>query len=391
MRSSKEVIFQAAVLLFVLQGHAALAESPREPASVVPVAAEGARVMPAPAAASDATKYEFQTYFDFGSQWDSAGGTSIGARSFGAKPGFMLLNAAELTAKATRGPLSARVDLAAGENVDVLTPFVASQNENLRYLTQAYLSYAIDEMPGWSVNAGKMYTHMGYELTRSKDNWIYTRGLLFSYGIPFWHQGASLTGPVVDGALSGGLFVYNGWDGRTSADQNRSVTVGANLAMTSSSTTVLTYNYIGGPEQADPSSRRDVHELIAGYNGSDFGLILDAISGQETGSSVAGKWQAYSLYSKVALSEKTRLVGRYEIFDDRDSGLAVAGALSATGAARQYQSVTLGLNRDLSGGLELRFEARQDIADQSSTLFKDSSGASTSHQEAFSLGLLFSL
>ncbi|MBL7689434.1 MAG: outer membrane beta-barrel protein, partial [Bdellovibrionaceae bacterium] len=127
------------------------------------------------------------------------------------------------------------------------------------------------------------------------------------------------------------------------------------------------------------------------YNGSDFGLILDAISGQETGSTVAGKWQAYSLYSKVALSERTRLVGRYEIFDDRDSGLAVAGALSATGAARQYQSVTLGLNRDLSGGLELRFEARQDIADQSSTLFKDSSGASTSHQETFSLGLLFSL
>jgi hypothetical protein len=390
MDVSKVAVVKAAVLLFMLQPHSALAESPREPASVVPVAAEGARVAPA-STGSDATKYEFQTYFDFGSQWDSAGGTSIGARSFGAKPGFMLLNAAELSVKATRGPLSARVDLAAGENVDVLTPFVASQNENLRYLTQAYLSYAIDEMPGWSVNAGKMYTHMGYELTRSKDNWIYTRGLLFSYGIPFWHQGASLTGPIVDGALSGGLFVYNGWDGRTSADQNRSVTVGANLALTSSPTTVLTYNYIGGPEQADPSSRRDVHELIAGYNGSDFGLILDAIAGQEMGSTVAGKWQAYSLYSKVALSERTRLVGRYEIFDDRDSGLAVAGALSATGAARQYQSVTLGLNRDLSGGLELRFEARQDIADQSSTLFKDSSGASTSHQETFSLGLLFSL
>ncbi len=390
MRSSKKSILKVAVLLVVMQFHSAWAESPREPASVVPVAAEGARVAPA-AAASDATKYEFQTYFDFGSQWDSAGGTSIGARSFGAKPGFMLLNAAELTVKATRGPLSARVDLAAGENVDVLTPFVASQNENLRYLTQAYLSYAIDEMPGWSVNAGKMYTHMGYELTRSKDNWIYTRGLLFSYGIPFWHQGASLTGPIVDGALSGGLFVYNGWDGRTSADQNRSVTVGANLAMTSSPTTVLTYNYIGGPEQADPSSRRDVHELIAGYNGTDFGLILDAISGQEGGAAATGRWQAYSLYSKVALSERTRLVGRYEIFDDRDSGFAVAGALSASGASRQYQSATLGLNRDLSGGLELRFEFRQDSADQATTLFKDSSGASASHQETFSLGLLFSL
>ena len=80
-----QFLIPSALFLTVTFGvRGAFADADREPSSTVPMAAEGARVAPA-ASGAEATKYEFQTYFDIGSQWDSAGGSTIGARSFGVK------------------------------------------------------------------------------------------------------------------------------------------------------------------------------------------------------------------------------------------------------------------------------------------------------------------
>ena len=48
------------------------------------------------------------------------------------------------------------------------------------------------------VDAGKFVTHMGFEVIESKDNWNYSRGLLFQFAIPYFHTGVRVTGPIND-------------------------------------------------------------------------------------------------------------------------------------------------------------------------------------------------
>ena len=38
---------------------------------------------------------------------------------------------------------------------------------------------------------GKFVTSAGAEVIESKDNWNYSRSLLFAYAIPYWHFGAA--------------------------------------------------------------------------------------------------------------------------------------------------------------------------------------------------------
>lgn len=331
---------------------------------------------------------EVSGYADFYYQNHSAGALTAGARAFGKKAGLLTLNTAELTLKGSKGPAAIRLDIAAGDTVEDLSPTTTPQDQ-LRNMLQAYVTYSGEELGGWSINAGKFYTHLGYELTRAKDNWLYTRGLLFAFGIPLWHQGVSASGPIIPGKLTGGVYALNGWDGRTAAELNRSVTLGANLSYTAIANTTLTYNYIGGPEQADPASMREVHELIAAYQTDAFGVALDAIVGRE-GGAVAGRWHSAALSGRYSLIERLDLVGRYEFFDDRDNGFAVNGALAAAGEKRLYQSMTLGLNRKLAGDLELRFEWRRDTANESASAFKDKDGRNADSQTTYNLAMLLS-
>ena len=58
-----------------------------------------------------------------------------------------------------------------------------------QYLKEAYFSYLAPVGKGLQVDAGKFVTPHGAEVIETKDNWNYSRGLLFSYAIPFYHFG----------------------------------------------------------------------------------------------------------------------------------------------------------------------------------------------------------
>jgi len=78
-------------------------------------------------------------------------------------------------------------------------------------LQQAYLTAVVPVGNGLTADVGKFVTHMGYEVIESKDNWNYSRSLLFAWAIPYFRTGLRLTYPFTDN-LSVAVHVVNGWN-----------------------------------------------------------------------------------------------------------------------------------------------------------------------------------
>jgi len=60
-----------------------------------------------------------------------------------------------------------------------------------QYLKEAYGSYLAPVGKGLQFDVGKFVTPMGAEVIESKDNWNYSRSLLFTYAIPLYHFGSA--------------------------------------------------------------------------------------------------------------------------------------------------------------------------------------------------------
>ncbi len=100
---------------------------------------------------------------------------------------------------------------------------------------------------GLQINVGKFVTPAGAEVIETKDNWNYSRGLLFSWAIPYFHFGVS--GKYAFNskfALTG--YLMNGWN--NSVDNNSGKTTGFSAAWTPNSKFGLIENYLVGPEQS---------------------------------------------------------------------------------------------------------------------------------------------
>lgn len=410
-RSTKTVVTEApAPAREPAQANPSNEASAEKPAT--PAMAEAATTPTAPNAVS--SSLEVNGYLDLYYQNNFNGRReNSGLRVFGTRNNVIQLNVAELTLKRKQGNVGFRLDIAAGETVDGLdptppipvptpttgnpNPVVNTADEPTRMFTQAFVTWTPDAVPGLTISAGKMYTHVGLELTRAQDNWNYTRSMLFNYGGPFWHQGLSIGYQIVPEALSGTLFLYDSWDGRLATEQNRSPALGANLSFTGIKGLTANYNYIGGPESADSRSRREAHEVNATYAITDsFAMAFDVLLGsQEIATALEDRatWKAFAVYAKYGLFTWLNLVARYEYYDDSDKGYTIAGGYAGPAANQSdwviIQSITLGANFDLGDGLETRLEYRNDHADRDYTLFGDRNGNPTKTQETANIAILF--
>jgi hypothetical protein len=80
-----------------------------------------------------------------------------------------------------------------------------------QYLKEAYFSYLAPAGKGLQLDFGKFVTPAGAEVIETKDNWNYSRGLLFSYAIPYYHFGMRAKYSFNDKySLTG--YVVNGWN-----------------------------------------------------------------------------------------------------------------------------------------------------------------------------------
>ena len=97
-----------------------------------------------------------------------------------------------------------------------------------QYLKEAYFSYLAPVGKGLQVDVGKFVTPAGGEVIETKDNWNYSRGLLFTWAIPYYHFGMRAK-YVFNDKYSLTVFLVNGWN--NVQDNNKGKTVGAAITV----------------------------------------------------------------------------------------------------------------------------------------------------------------
>ena len=210
-------------------------------------------------------------------------------------------------------PVGFRLELATGGTADMIN----SGPESARLFQQAYLTFIVPVGAGLTVDAGKFFTHMGYETVKAKDNFNYSRSLLFAWPIPYYHTGVRASYPLADN-LTGSLIFSNGWNGSTA---NTGKTFGARIAYTPVARSGAIVNWLGGPQESDTVSSefRHVFEALATVKVSDrVTLAMRRCLRHGTPPTATVAWGGVAVYGRYALSESSALSLRGEIYKDTD-------------------------------------------------------------------------
>src|SRR5438105_9594264 len=135
-------------------------------------------------------------------------------RTFDVQHNSFSLNLAELSLEKkpttdSRGGF--RLDLDYGPTQDIVNATEPSGPHVFRNIGQAYLSYQANVGKGLQIDFGKFVTPLGFEVIKTKDDWNYSRSLLFANAIPYYHMGLRAAFNVGSKlALTG--YLVNGWN-----------------------------------------------------------------------------------------------------------------------------------------------------------------------------------
>jgi hypothetical protein len=256
-----------------------------------------------------------------------------------------------------------RVDLTAGNSIPQIAK---SQDQTVAQfdLQQAFVSYIAPIGSGLRFDFGKYVTHLGYEVIEGYDGYNdnYSRSILFGYAIPFTHTGVKAS-YAFSTKVAAMVEVVNGWD--LVRDNNRSKSVGAQLALTPVAPLSVLLNWIGGPELAGNNhSNRNVFDLVAILKPTArLTLGVNGDYGKENGTSLVNPgsdavWKGIAGYATLALTDKFSVGLRGETFHDED------GVRLGTGTKATLSEGTVTPAYKFTDHVLLRGEVRYDKANQ---------------------------
>jgi Putative beta-barrel porin-2, OmpL-like. bbp2 len=292
-------------------------------------------------------------------------------RAFDVRHNAFSLQLAKLTLErknSKESPLGFRADLGLGETVDrVISVSDSSRNDATKHVLQAYASYVAPLGSGLTLDFGKFYTPIGAEVIETKDNFNYSRGLLFTYG-PYYHAGLRMKYAVSEKVAVTG-FLVNGWDNlfENNFDQRSGgKTIGFQLGLTPSKKFAITGTYMGGQEAPlanvpDLSLRdnwRNIFDTVATFYVNDKLTLLGNFVYGNDGDNLGNRnyWTGFAGYFKYAFNNRLAFSPRFEVINDR-------GGLR-TGLAQTIKDITLTQEVKLLNNLLTRFEFRRDFSNQ---------------------------
>jgi len=247
---------------------------------------------------------------------DSANGQINDLYNFNDKADQVELSAAKLTLNHDPAPMGAHFDFLYGR-----TNGLVNSGQQANYIEQAFLSLKPVKAKGFEMDFGKFVTSAGAEVIEAKDNWNYSRSLLFSWAIPYTHFGLRTSMPVSK-TETVGVQVVNGWNEVTK--NNGWATVGLTSAYVKTKYT-WNLNYYTGPENALPGKGYrnlvDTTLLLTpnskfnAYINYDYGRNHDAIV-KGVGDTSVNAWQGIAFAAHEQASSTMALAGRYEYFKD---------------------------------------------------------------------------
>src|SRR5579883_591081 len=235
-----------------------------------------------------------------------------------------------------------------------------------QYLKEAYFSYLAPVGKGLQVDFGKFVTPMGAEVIESKDNWNYSRGLLFGYAIPFYHFGLRAKYTFNDKYNLTG-FLVNGWN--DIIDNNSGKTYGMSFGWNPTKKWGLTETGFWGPEQKNTNkTTRQTYDTVLTYNATsklslmanyDYGRgdrPVDPTTGLPIMTAPFVWWSGIAGYVKYAWNDKYSFATRYEYYDDHTG--------FTTGTIQHFNEFTTTFQRMVTSNLITRLEFRRDMSNE---------------------------
>ena len=259
-------------------------------------------------------------------------------RLFDTKHNQFNLNMAEVwLAKAPTADSRAGFKLraTAGSAAALINAFEPGGPELLKNVEEAYVSYLAPVGKGLQFDVGKFVTPLGAEVIEAKDNWNYSRSLLFALAIPFYHAGVRVSlraerqvqrdrgSSPTAGTTSSTTTAERRSAGRSSSSRrapcrsSRTTWPGPNSRTTA--TTGVRF-----PIRPSPSRPTKALTLMGNY---DYG--------HDTFAGVGGHWQGFAGYAKFQANESVAIIPRFEWYDDE------AGFTTGTPQTLKEATITL--------------------------------------------------
>ena len=264
------------------------------------------------------------------------------------------LNLAKITFEMAPGPVGFRLDIAGGKAVKWMSATDPAPGA-FRYMEQAYISFKPPKAKGFEIDFGKFVTPTGAEVIESKDNWNYSRSLLFAWAIPYYHMGVRTSFPVGK-HFTGSVMLVNGWNNLWDNNTGKTVHLGGTVT---AGKVAWTSNYMFGPEKTDTNKGfRHLYDstiLVTAnpktqfYVNFDYALDRRIGGGSDKFGGVAGAF-------RYQASPKFAVASRLEWFKDA-SGFS-------TGVPQNAREFTLTGEHKSANWLLTRLEYRHDWSDK---------------------------
>jgi hypothetical protein len=277
-------------------------------------------------------------------------------QTYSAPTGFNF-NFAKLTTVAELDPVTFRLDVGYGKEGAAIGNVLVQQ------------AYASMKFKSFTLEAGRFVTPAGFEVFEAKDNWVYTKGLIFNFAVPTAHEGVrvavplspelTLTGYLVNGSNLFDNDLGSPGDGGGGAPSLSPYFTGIlNAVYVKDATTLAVTGFV----TKDPATLQTGYLLDAVFTQTMGQLSLN-LSGDYGSFAQEAPFASYSWFAvgasaKYQVSDPLKVVGRIEYFDDPD------GVRTGFGADINVLSVTGGIGYAIGSNAELRGELRLDRASE---------------------------
>jgi hypothetical protein len=269
--------------------------------------------------------------------------------------------------------------LGAGNAANMVVAADPSHDTSLKNVLQAFASYKAPIGSGLQIDFGKFVTNMGAEVIETKDNWNYSRSLLFSYAIPYYHFGVRAT-YAVGSKWSFYGSVVNGWN--NVVDNNNGKSFGGGFTYTPSSHLSLAENYMTGPEiTGDNHNYRKMTDTVLTTTVTPaVSLMFNYDYGDDRLAGSAVRWQGAAAYLRYTVNPHFAVTPRVEWFTDPQ------GFMTGTNMATSVRELTVTPEWKINNNLLFRSEFRRDVS--SHPLFSLHSGGLTPYQNTVTSGAI---
>lgn len=199
---------------------------------------------------------------------------------------------------------------------------LAAESDWARSLYEANIGYIFSDK--FSIDAGILPSHIGFESAVSKDNWILCRSLL-AENSPYYETGIKLN-YTPDEKWSFAVLGLNGW--QHIKDNNSSLAIGTQMQYKPNSKWLLNSSTFLGNEKPDsvPGQLRFFHNFYTSWSLSqkiNLALFFDVGIEEKATSTGTNKWLGLVGQLQYKASNKISSAFRYEYYKDKTGVIVI--------------------------------------------------------------------